>query len=369
MSDGKRSPKGVARKRAERCRALLGKVSPKAMNRPQDHRAARAAIRHRALTLVRTGALAVASAFVLSLGCNTPKLPPPPPPAPEPVVPRPIWLDKETNWDTLVEIEEWLNTQGPQHNAGFQNEARLRLNEGRVLYSRMDLEKGTAPSKTVRARAEAARDGFQAILDDPAAGPASKARAKIGLQSAVALLDSPAASKPDLLIIDRSNWKARAPRTDRLTALKGSWSRITVHHSDESRSAQTGGTLEDSEEVVRLIQKFHMEDPEHRWGDIGYHFLIDAAGRIFEGRELGWQGAHAGGPGGTNNTQNIGICMLGDFAKRAPTPAALKSLELLVESLRTQYRIPAARVYAHKEFTTTQCPGPALSAWLKSHYR
>ncbi|MEO6711505.1 MAG: peptidoglycan recognition family protein, partial [Planctomycetota bacterium] len=184
-----------------------------------------------------------------------------------------------------------------------------------------------------------------------------------------ALLDAPRQPHPGISLVKRAQWKARPSRTERLTHLKGAWSRITVHHSDESKSSQTGGTLEDSQEVVRAIQKFHMDDAEHGWGDIGYHFLIDSAGRIFEGRPLEWQGAHAGGAGGINNQQNIGICMLGDFLRRPPTPAALKSLELLIDSLSNQYKIPGSRVYPHSHFTTTQCPGPALTGWLKTHYR
>lgn len=314
--------------------------------------------------------LATLFLFALSLltACDPLRPPPAPlPPDPEPVEVRPPWLDQPLSWEKLVNIEEWLDNEGAKHNSGLRVEAELQLNEGRVAYSRRDLEKGSAPSQTVRLRVEAARDGFNTVLADAEAGPSSKTRAKIGLQSATALLESIGTSRPNLVIVDRAEWRAKKGRSDRLTPLRGAWSRITVHHSDESRSSQTGGTLEESEEVVRAIQKFHMEDPEHRWGDIGYHYLIDSAGRIFEGRELQWQGAHAGGANGMNNTQNLGICMLGDFLKRPPTPAALKSLELLVESLRDQYKIPASRVYPHKHFTTTQCPGPAITNWLKAH--
>lgn len=297
--------------------------------------------------------------------CHTPKPPPPPVPEPEVVEVEPTWLRQPLSWEKLETIESWLDTQGSRHNSALRIEAQLQLNEGRVKYSQRDLERGSAPPKTVRVRVEAAREGFKGIEADPEASTGQKTRAKIGLQSAVALLESPGASRPDVAIISRKEWKAKPGRSERLTALKGAWSRITIHHSFDTLSTQSGGTLEDSAEVVRAIQKFHMEDPDHRWGDIGYHFLIDSAGRIFEGRELEWQGAHAGG---MNNTQNLGVCMLGDFLKRAPTPAALNSLELLIRSLQDQYKIPATRIYPHKEFATTQCPGPALTRWLKEKF-
>jgi hypothetical protein len=80
-----------------------------------------------------------------------------------------------------------------------------------------------------------------------------------------------------------------------------------------------------------------------------------------------WQGAHAGGKDGVNNSQNIGICMLGDFSHRLPTPAALKSLELLLADLRSRFPIAANRLYAHTEFTGSECPGPYLIDWVKKH--
>jgi hypothetical protein len=300
--------------------------------------------------------------------CYTPAPPPPPAPEPEPVAVRPAWMDQALSWEKLVAIEEWLQNEGAKHSPGFRIEAELQLNEGRVNYSRLDLERGTAPPETIRLRVDSAREGFNAIQADSDAGPGAKTRAKIGLQSALALLDVPVSPHRNLVIVQRAQWKAKPGRTERLTPLKGRWSRITIHHSDESRSSRTGGTLEDSQDVVRAIQKYHMEDADHGWGDLGYHFLIDSAGRIFEGRDLKWQGAHAGGAGGMNNTQNIGICMLGDFAKISPTPAALNSLKLLVDSLNEQYEIQRSRVYPHKHFGTTQCPGPALSAWIKKNY-
>jgi len=319
-------------------------------------------------TYLRTLTAASLAALVGMGACRTTKPPPRPPPEPEVVRATPDWVKQPLSWEKLVQLEEWLENEGANHSVALRIEAQLQLNEGRVKYSQNDLDKGTAPPQTVRVRVEAARDGFEAIQKDSNATAGQKNRAKVGLQSALSLLDSPVAAKTGMAMVKRVQWRAKPGRVDRLTPLKGTWSRITVHHSFDTLSEQDGSTLGDSEEVVRAIQKFHMEDPNHRWGDIGYHFLIDSGGRIFEGRELTWQGAHAGGSGGMNNTQNLGVCMLGDFLKRSPTPAALKSLELLIDSLQSQYRIPSSRVYGHNHFTTTECPGPALKKWLKAHY-
>ena len=104
-----------------------------------------------------------------------------------------------------------------------------------------------------------------------------------------------------------------------------------------------------------------MQERNPRFGDIGYHYLIDAAGRIFEGRPIAWQGAHARGQ---NNYQNLGVCLLGDFTRGRPTEAALASLGLLLNELRARYRIPSGRVFGHRDLLVTECPGDALQDWI-----
>lgn len=274
------------------------------------------------------------------------------------------------SWQKLESIEDWLETPQSQRTPEFRTELELQLYEGRVTFAQRDAERANVPHDALRVRLESARDGFRSLLARASLMPGQTARAQIGLRAAESLLGTlakPVAAKPALVVIDRSRWGASNASSTRLTPLKGQWSRITIHHSAEQSSDGKGGSVEDSAHTLRLIQKFHMEDADHRWGDIGYHFLIDSGGRIFEGRELKWQGAHAGGKDGANNTQNIGVCMLGDFSHRPPTPAALKSLELLVADLRGRFPIAANRLYAHSEFTGSECPGPFLLDWVKKH--
>jgi len=113
------------------------------------------------------------------------------------------------------------------------------------------------------------------------------------------------APQQGLAITTRAQWNAMPAKAANMTPLKGQWSRITVHHSAEETSDPVKARLDDSAHTVRLIQKYHMEDPEHHWGDIGYHFLIDSSGRIFQGRELKWQGGAAPAPASTDLTFRI----------------------------------------------------------------
>ena len=185
------------------------------------------------------------------------------------------------------------------------------------------------------------------------------------LQRRVRALTPPAGPAPVVVasipIESRSAWSP-APENRANLEPMGQPRRVTIHHSAmyfrDTRPAACAAQ-------IQRIQKEHMGNRDY--GDIGYHFLIDSGGRIFQGRELKWQGAHAGGKDGANNTQNIGICMLGDFLHRPPTPAAMKSLELLVADLRGKFQIPTSRLFAHTEFTGSECPGPFLIDWVKKH--
>jgi hypothetical protein len=318
-------------------------------------------------------ALALVSCATLSIGCHSTgsavQLEPLEHVAAEPEVSPSTVLTGPLTWQKLEQIEQWLETPESRKNPGERIEAELQLNEGRVNFAKRDAERSTVPQDALRVRLQSARDGFGDLLKTGQLLPGQTARAQIGLHEVDALLESmkKAPAKSALVVIDRSRWGALAAETAHMTPLKGSWSRITVHHSAETSSDPNGGSLEDSAHTLRLIQKYHMEDAQHHWGDIGYHFAIDSAGRVFECRELKWQGAHAGGKDGVNNAQNIGICMLGDFARRAPTPAALKSLELLIADLRARFPISASRLYAHHDFKDTDCPGPFLIEWVKKH--
>ena len=326
---------------------------------------ARAAFR---ASCTRAALLALAL-LLLAVGCASTKrrTPAPSEPDPAPTSAGPAWVREPLSWEKLEGIEAWLARSSAGHDPGLVREAQLQLHEGRLEFSRRDLEAGTAPAAALRVRLESAEEGFEEVSADPGASPGQRARARVGIQGVRALLDVP--SRSSLQIVRRAQWGATPARPSSMNELRGAWSRITVHHSAESSSDPAGGSLQDSASTVSGIQRYHMEDPEHRWGDIGYHFLIDSAGRIFEGRDLRWQGAHVRGPGGNNNHQNLGICLLGDFAARSPTPAALQSLDALLDDLRERYRIPPGRVYTHSDFVTTGCPGPALQGWIERYRR
>ena len=91
---------------------------------------------------------------------------------------------------------------------------------------------------------------------------------------------------------------------------------------------------------------------------------IDPTGKVWQGRSLDWQGAHAYG---ANNVGNIGICLLGNFVQERPDPRALHSLEELIDALCARHGISRSRIYGHRQLHPTQCPGDPLMAWVSRY--
>jgi hypothetical protein len=157
-----------------------------------------------------------------------------------------------------------------------------------------------------------------------------------------------------LVVNPRDSWNARAPR--RNIDPMGPVDKITVHHSGDD-SPHGVSPLEAAAEIQR-IQRYHQND--QGWADIGYHYIIDRGGSVWQGRRLRYQGAHARGPA---NAGNIGIVVLGNYFQQGMTAAQVRSLETLLAKLCSHFAIAPHRIYTHREIVggKTDCPGPALT--------
>jgi flagellar hook assembly protein FlgD len=155
-----------------------------------------------------------------------------------------------------------------------------------------------------------------------------------------------------------------------------------VHHTAGSNSY----TKAQSASIVRGIELYHVKG--NGWNDIGYNFLVDKYGQIFEGRYGGMTrpviGAHAQG----FNTGSVGIAVIGDYGSTSITPAARAALVSLI-AWRLDYahvdplssvvrvssgnpRYPAGRavtlraISGHRDVYPTSCPGASLYSQLAS---
>ena len=155
-------------------------------------------------------------------------------------------------------------------------------------------------------------------------------------------------------VVPRSAWAQGDPATlqmDRMSAI----SDITVHHDgmDAFRATDRDSVAEHLEAIRQLHRR-------KGWGDIGYHFAVDPAGRVWEARPLSFQGAHVR----DHNPGNIGIVVLGNYELQTPNEQQLAALRGLLASLMQAYGVPVSRVHSHREWggAKTECPGSSLQA-------
>jgi len=91
-------------------------------------------------------------------------------------------------------------------------------------------------------------------------------------------------------------------------------SHLVVHHSAGSNTSPNWAA------TVRSIWDYHVNT--QGWADIGYNYLIDPDGVIYEGRGNNVRGAHFS----CMNTGSLGVCLLGDFNTASPSTAMMNSL-------------------------------------------
>jgi hypothetical protein len=189
------------------------------------------------------------------------------------------------------------------------------------------------------------------------------------LLGATALAVLPACTSPQgmatLTIIPRSEWGAAVPAIE--DSVEGVYDPVTNpggYHTYETPLTHILTTIVVHHSALPLsdgvleIQEKHMRDK--RYADIGYHYAIDVAGTLYEGRPLNVRGAHTGG----HNTGTVGIVLLGNFEESDPTRVQLDSLNALSRGLVNDYGI--THLAGHRDFQPeeTVCPGRVLAAML-----
>ena len=147
---------------------------------------------------------------------------------------------------------------------------------------------------------------------------------------------------------------------------------MIVHHSAGPNNSSNWGA------AVLAIWNLHKNT--NGWDDIGYNWLIDPNGVIYEGRGGGnnVRGAHFCG----KNSGTMGICFLGNFETATPTPEALASLEALLawkscdsgldpkgSAFHASSGLTIPTISGHRDGCNTLCPGANLYPMLASQVR
>ena len=148
-----------------------------------------------------------------------------------------------------------------------------------------------------------------------------------------------------------------------------------VHHTVNTNDY----TPEQVPAMIRGIYEFHTH--VNQWCDIGYNFIVDRFGKIYEGRFGGVDRAVTGAHAGGFNTGSTGVSLLGDFSSAAVPPAMYNGLRTILTWKLWVHRVDANRqvpvvagsfdgsrypagtvvntwtISGHRDFDMTDCPG------------
>jgi N-acetylmuramoyl-L-alanine amidase len=173
-------------------------------------------------------------------------------------------------------------------------------------------------------------------------------------------------------IISRAAWGAPAQRCtpDVAPTLVGA----TVHHT---AGPNTYTTIAGAEAQIRGDAAFHLS---LGWCDLGYNFVVDKWGNIYEGRKNSMTQAVVGAHAGGFNTGTVGVAMLGTYTA-APSAAMQQGVAQIIGWRLGAYGVDTKgsmtyhtgdggvgvkfknqnvvlpRVFGHRDVWFTACPG------------
>lgn len=157
-------------------------------------------------------------------------------------------------------------------------------------------------------------------------------------------------------ITSRASWGARDSKSTPEVApgLKMGFVHHTVSANDYAPA--------DVPAMLRGIQAYHMD--ANGWDDIGYNFLVDRAGQIWEGRSGGIDrnvvGAHVAG----FNTATVGVAVIGDYRSAEPTSASVGAVAQVLG-----WRLGLAGIDPSASTTMTGLDGASVSLRTISGHR
>jgi hypothetical protein len=189
-----------------------------------------------------------------------------------------------------------------------------------------------------------------------------------------------AAGRPAPKLITRAGWGANEAIVKHPPEYTTDVQVMFVHHTATTNNYACA----QSASIIRGIELYHVRS--RGWNDIGYNFLVDKCGTLFEGRKGGVDkpvlGAHTLG----FNSHSSAIAVIGNYAGSG-VPARVRTViaqvaaykvgaygnnpngrVVLTSSGSDRYaagtRVTLNRVSGHRDTGRTECPGNALYAQL-----
>ncbi|MFE8944309.1 N-acetylmuramoyl-L-alanine amidase [Streptomyces sp. NPDC007856] len=248
-----------------------------------------------------------------------------------------------------------------------------------------DGQTGTSPAPT-DPTSPAATDTTATPTGSPSASVSPSDSTSASPSPSVTTPSAPPSTVPEPPITSRADWGADESLSPDPSQYNADVKAVFVHHTDGANDYSCA----DSASIVRGIYAYHTQ--VNGWNDIGYNFLVDKCGTVFEGRKGGVDlpvlGAHTYGW----NRESAGIAVLGEYTSTSASDAALASIARVAAWKLGQYGADPAgtvqlnagasqqnyfgtsftagtaytfqRISAHRDGYNTQCPGNSLYAQL-----
>ncbi|WP_229833970.1 N-acetylmuramoyl-L-alanine amidase [Streptomyces xantholiticus] len=232
-------------------------------------------------------------------------------------------------------------------------------------------------------------DMVDPIADGDADQGGDELNAEPAAFAAPAIDPGPPSTVPQPPVVTRAQWGADESLNNEgpIYLPDGRIKAVFVHHTTDADY-----DCAESAAIVRAIHVYHVKT--NGWRDLGYNFLVDKCGTIFEGRQGGIdqpvQGAHTYG----FNAESTSVSVIGDYTDVAASNAALTATArmaayklgqyggdpagtttLVAGATQTNYhgqKFTAGQAYTfnqisgHRDGFNTQCPGMKLYPQLPS---
>jgi hypothetical protein len=263
-------------------------------------------------------------------------------------------------------------TWGDWQDAGHDDHVELRdgLVQGQLVFFPADA--AMVQYRVVAGLADILPESVSLFMVNPGRTPEGDTKAK-----AIEFDVNTAADYALPAYVPRSNWGASLG----LTNVNGGLGTISVTHLLMHHSAGSTNSS-DFAAVVRSYYVLHTQS--NGWSDIGYQWLVDRNGTIYQGRAHAYNvvterndtdvlGTHAPNA----NSISMAICMIGDYTNGVPAEAGLKSMVRLyawkakekgMDVLGTRTAATNGLTYnvmsGHRDFSSTQCPGNSFYPYL-----
>ncbi|MCF3185047.1 N-acetylmuramoyl-L-alanine amidase [Streptomyces polychromogenes] len=236
------------------------------------------------------------------------------------------------------------------------------------------------PSTGVEVRPAAAgtvpAPGLRLDLVDPGPDPVVPARSGPAGGAVTAGYEGPGAVPRRPRTVPRADWGA--VEDDGTPVVHGHEVKaVFVHHTAQTNAYDCA----DSPAIVRGLQALHQRT--NGWKDLGYNYVVDKCGTVFEGRAGGSDrpvtGAHTLG----FNIDTMGVAVIGRYTDEEAPPAAVEAVARLAGWALRRYghdpsgtvtltssvdngrfrrgeQVTVERVSGHRDVFATECPGTAL---------